>query len=559
MSAPSWLRRLGRDRRGATAVLFALSMPILAGGMALAVDVGALFLERRELQAASDAAALAAATRSNDAVEVARAILSENGFAHAAFELKRGRYREDPTIDRARRFVPDPAGPDVRIEASAPARAYFANHFAGALFEAKVVSDARLTATLSFSVGSRLASLRDGVLNDALGRLLGTKVSLSLADYRSLAGVGISGNGLLNALLGTELVGRTLGEVLDRRVSARVLVDALARGLAAEGDHVGAGIVRRALTSPTKVAADLSLRDLVSFPPNLETIEVAHLSRALSAELNVLSLLQGSVARNGATSGINLGLGLDGLAGLNVEALVGEGLRGGKTMAVGWVGTRVETGQVRLQASLQALGGLDLGGQGQTLKLPLEAVIAGGSATVVAASCSANPADRSVTLEVQPGLARLEIGDITKKPVREIALGDSLPPAAIVNVPSILFVIPSVKIFVRARALSQEETPRRLTFRGQEIGSGRFQTVVSAKPLSTTVTNLFRDLDIRVELGGLGLDLGLLSRTVSTLLMPLAVPVVGLLDNVLTVAGLGLGEMDVRVESMTCDTARLVG
>lgn len=556
MSALSRLSRGWRDPRGSTAVLFALSMPMIAGAMALAVDFGSLYVERRELQAASDAAALAAATRSTDAVATAQAILAENGFPHARFELTRGRYHEDRAIDRSMRFVPDPAGADVRIEAAAPARAYFMDYFTGGVFEATVVSEAKLSATLSLSAGSRLASLKSGVLNDATGALLGTKVALSALDYRSLADVGITGHGLLTELLGTELVGHTLGEVLDRRISARVFVGALASGLGTGGSHVQAGILRRALASPTGVAAELSLRDLVSFPPDLERIEVAHLSQALSAKLNVLSLLQGAIASAGSTSEVRLGVGLPGIAGLKVSADIGEGLKGGRSVSQGWIGTRVETGQVRLQASLEALGLLDLSG-GKPLSLPLEAVVAGGSASVVDAVCSANPAERSVTVEVRPGLARLEIGEFSRN-VKEIGLEDALSPARILNVPSILLT-PSVRVFVRARALSQDDTPRRIVFRGHEIGNGRFKTVTSSRPLSTTVSNLFRDLDIDVRIGGLGLDLGLISRAVGALLTPLALPVTGLLDEVLTLAGLGLGEIDIRIDSMECDTVRLVG
>jgi hypothetical protein len=59
-------RRLGRER-GATAVLFALLLVPLIGATAIAVDVGALYAERAQLQNGADAAALAVAADCADA------------------------------------------------------------------------------------------------------------------------------------------------------------------------------------------------------------------------------------------------------------------------------------------------------------------------------------------------------------------------------------------------------------------------------------------------------------------------------------------------------------
>lgn len=55
------MRRLKNDEDGATAVVVALSLIVLFGFGALAVDVGQIYQERRELQNGADAAALAAA------------------------------------------------------------------------------------------------------------------------------------------------------------------------------------------------------------------------------------------------------------------------------------------------------------------------------------------------------------------------------------------------------------------------------------------------------------------------------------------------------------------
>ena len=51
-----------RDRRGAVAIIVALSLPMIAGFAALGIDMGYIVLLQARLQAAADAAALAAAT-----------------------------------------------------------------------------------------------------------------------------------------------------------------------------------------------------------------------------------------------------------------------------------------------------------------------------------------------------------------------------------------------------------------------------------------------------------------------------------------------------------------
>jgi Flp pilus assembly protein TadG len=69
------------DRRGAAAILFALSMPMLIGGMGLGFEVSNWYLKQRGMQNAADAAALAAATNSGSNYNVeAKAVAARYGF-----------------------------------------------------------------------------------------------------------------------------------------------------------------------------------------------------------------------------------------------------------------------------------------------------------------------------------------------------------------------------------------------------------------------------------------------------------------------------------------------
>ena len=84
------LRRLVRENAGATAVTVAISMPALLGLSALGVDVGLWYSERRLLQLAADAGAVAAAREKghNGPLSTMRAIAQgeavKNGFDSAA-------------------------------------------------------------------------------------------------------------------------------------------------------------------------------------------------------------------------------------------------------------------------------------------------------------------------------------------------------------------------------------------------------------------------------------------------------------------------------------------
>ena len=73
---------LWRDRRGNTAILFALTMPMLIGGLGAGFEVSNWYLVQRAMQNAADAAVLAAASNAGANYDVeGRAVAAQNGFA----------------------------------------------------------------------------------------------------------------------------------------------------------------------------------------------------------------------------------------------------------------------------------------------------------------------------------------------------------------------------------------------------------------------------------------------------------------------------------------------
>jgi len=83
------LAALIRDRRGVIVVMFALMLPILIGFIGLGVEVGLWYKERRDLQAAADAGALAGAyelaeDRASNVGTVAQREAENNGWTSGA-------------------------------------------------------------------------------------------------------------------------------------------------------------------------------------------------------------------------------------------------------------------------------------------------------------------------------------------------------------------------------------------------------------------------------------------------------------------------------------------
>lgn len=76
--------RIHRDERGQTILLVAFSLPILLGFIGIATDVGSLFKDKRTMQTAADAAALAGALNYNYGTTTwkaaARAAAAANGY-----------------------------------------------------------------------------------------------------------------------------------------------------------------------------------------------------------------------------------------------------------------------------------------------------------------------------------------------------------------------------------------------------------------------------------------------------------------------------------------------
>ena len=140
-------RRLGADERGNVAILFAVLLSLGTVLGALAVDEGALYLQRRQVQSAVDLAALAAAPDPGAGFARARQMLVDAGLVDAnlgdsalahgttgvGLGVEAGTYTPDPSRDPAARFVAGGSSPNaVRVAVHVPGTLYFAQSWARA-------------------------------------------------------------------------------------------------------------------------------------------------------------------------------------------------------------------------------------------------------------------------------------------------------------------------------------------------------------------------------------------------------------------------------------------
>jgi uncharacterized membrane protein len=87
MSGLDFLVRLVADRKGASAILFALSLPVLIGFLGLGVETAFWYLEKRELQKAADTAAMGGAREyaANNAINAIIEVVAATAVTRGAY------------------------------------------------------------------------------------------------------------------------------------------------------------------------------------------------------------------------------------------------------------------------------------------------------------------------------------------------------------------------------------------------------------------------------------------------------------------------------------------
>lgn len=527
------VRSFGRDREGGVAIIVAAASFLIVILAALAVDLGSMALKARHVQGAADLASLAAARDLPRAQAAAQATARANLGNDIEVQTTVGVYVGDPAVAPAARFTPGGTQPNAaRVVVRDRAKLYFAAILGYDSVPVSRQSTAALPGSKPsalFSIGSRLLSLNRGLLNAILSGLLGSNVSLNVMDYNRLVGADVNLLEFIDALaVKLDVEAGDYDALLKHDVTTGQLLEVL-RVVADDDDRAVLGSLTGArLHVPIKVGdilgVDADARD--------------GLRRALNVDVSALDIIMAGLE----TANGNRQLALNGdinaiLADVRIKVAIGERPNESSWMTVSSGQSPViRTAQTRVfvQAKTKNLVPELLAADVQ-----LFAEVASAEAKINDIRCSAS---NRVDVDARPGLLRVTVGDVTnpgdldnfKRPINT----DDLVLAQVLGLP--------LKIY--ANLESKDRTWQRLSFNATDISNHTPKTVKAKEITSSLINNLVSQLKISF----LGLQLDWIVKLLGPLLVPLGYLLDIILNPLLGLLGIGLGEADVRVLGVNC-------
>lgn len=561
------------DRSGNIGTLAALSLPLMVFSLALGVDYGYLTVQQRQLQATADLAAIAAAGNVGEAEKSAAAYFALNGMpvsvtgkdgntippivlpgakrTPGTAKIERGRYFADPDMAPEDRFKA--AGTDAdaaRVTLSRSADLFIASIFTPNPPVLTAVGSAARNKIAAFSVGTRLASLNDGILNALLGQLLGTKLSLKVMDYRALVDADIAIHPFLKAVA-TELrlTTATYEEVLNAGLTMPQL---LASMRAVDGLSVSTRSALRLIEQATASSKiKLPLSRILNIDPK-KGLAVAT-GGDWQMSVNALQMVSAAAAlANGKNQvALDLGTSLPGLAAVSVRLAIGEPPVETPAHRLGEPGSAVRSAQTRLavEVSFDGLAAL----AGLRIKLPLYVEVAASEAKLADIRCLGGTAENAnVSVDGVPGVAEIALGKVDPSVLSDFSDDVRVQKARILD-------SGLVRIDAMAHVEAKNLGRTRLAFTPTEIAARTVKTISTRHTLTSATKTLLENLDLDIQI--LFLTLGTPKAVTTALASTLATvtaPIDELLYNLLLVVGVRVGEADIRVTGVRCQRPALV-
>ena len=546
----SLLRRFAADDRGNIAIMGAASLLLVIACAALGVDVGAIFADKRRTQSATDLAALVAASDLTNASRAAAATVAKNNYPpESLVAVEPGVYTANASLTPQQRFVAaaTPANA-VRVTMQTKTPLYFGKVLTGdSQWNLKATAIASTTRLASFVIGSRLVSLNGGLLNSLLGGMLGTTLSLSAMDYNALLSAKIDAFDFLSALATrVNLTGVSYDTLLNSNLKVTDIVAALQTAAAGNNGAIAAlSSMSSAISGMTK---KITPNALINVGP-YSGLTVGQKPK-VGASVSALDMLSAMAALANGTNQIaaNVNLSLPGIAGVTLQATVGERPVGTSWITVGSLGASVHTAQTRVLLKIQLVGS----GAVSVVNLPVYVEIAAGTATLNASSCGyPNVNTSTVTLGVSPGIVDAWIGDVTSAMMTNFSTKPNPPAVNIVN-------LGAIQVTGRAHATMANASPTSVMFSYADIQAQTKKTVNTTSFTSSLTSSLLGDLQLGVQLGPLGLPIPGIGALVAGIIGGATGSIDTLLNSVLQTLGVGLGQADVWVTGVRCDGAVLV-
>jgi uncharacterized membrane protein len=575
------LRRFGKDESGVISVMGAMMLMLALAIAMIVVDTGALLYAKREQQAATDAAALGAVRQLDNPQAAAEAIFSLNDYATTNVQARGIYYVSDASRAPAERYFEEGETASdgtvvdanninaVRVRQLTDSPTYFARLFGfGNMTDIETVAIATLSKHVSFSAGTRVASLNDGIANQVLGGLLGTTLNLSLIDYNALADTNIGALVFLDALApkaGLEIGSDTYGDLLGTTVTAGDILDAaidVLNGETANGNPSVAKLALQTALSPVSNAT-VPVNQLLDATPFVNrTIGSVQSAVGNDIPYNVFDLLSGSamILGTGKAVGFNTNVNVGSLASVSGTISVGAPM---VHMAVGKVGDSVRTSEVNIHLNAK-ISTASVPLIGAHIELPISIELASGVATIEEIPCTSGGA--FVRLRGETGAASALYGTRSNPKPSVAKLSATIP---------LLGSLEIIDLRVKGEAQVASSPSTVINFSAQEIGQ--------EPPVVKTIeadASLFSSLGTALQIEEIALlssipiigNVGI-SQLANFLLVPLSTvlsqltssilgalsPLDSTLDALLGTLGIGVGEMDMIVHGAKCNAPTLVG
>ena len=541
------MRRLVKAREGNVALMLAGGLTMLTGTAVLVVDTASLYLEKRRLQGAADAAALAAAGDLSNGTARAQAAVSlspDNGTRLTV--MTPGRFTRDERLAVDARFLANGTpGNAAQVALESRIQPVFARVFG----YRDVTIEARATAAridlAAFSLGTRLASVQGGLPGALLSQLAGSELSLSVMDYNALV------SGQVDLLKTAELLRTTGG------VRADTFNDVLATDIALPK------LVTAMAGSTTSSAAAQLLRSIAGKLPNRtvrldKIVDLGALgSRNVAdplrpVETDAYAFLREVLQISGGSRQVqsDIDLGIPGIGQTRVFLQIGERAANSCWLSVGEAGQAVvRSAQTRLWIDIALVNApLSLG----SVRVPIYVELAEAEARLAQITCRGGPANATAALDVTPSLGRVAIADLDPAALPNFQQAVALRPARMVT-------LPLVSLTGLANVQLGGTQAQRVNFSTAEINDHVVKSVSTNDIAAGVASSLLRTIDIRANVLGLGVSAGLLTSTLGNTLSAVAPALDLVVGQVTALAGVHVGQADVRIDGVRCGTPVLVG
>nr|WP_314469179.1 pilus assembly protein TadG-related protein [uncultured Novosphingobium sp.] len=586
------LRELKGDEGGVIGPMVAVLGVSLLGAAGLALDVGLYYQGNRDLRAATEAAALAAAMDPYRAEARARDYLTRNGYDPAVLKsVQIGRYCADIGQATDQRFDPTMArcpgnglANAVRVVTSKASRRFLT----GVLGDAGPIPDLTATASAArideagVSVTSGLLTISNPLVtlvNNLLGALLGIQLRLTSTDIEGLMNGNVDAGLFFDALAGRTGFTGTYGDLIKGSYGLRDIATAAAAATTDAKTRAGLTAFAGQVTNSYRVP--LSGLFSVGVWKNMP-VGGADAQPALRAGMNAYQLVSFASQANPAVIDLST---LTGLVLPDSVASIKLGVSGFDAMprfSFGPAGeTSVGTSLIRLGVNLKIIDiPIPVLGDLAKANVPLIVDVAASSAKVSAIDCTGSTEqgrDTQVTVQANSGLVNVYLGSAPANALTKVMpplTASDITPATIIS--SKLLFIPLLEVTARAAVQPVIGASSSLVFGPGGTGTvgspslqGKAVTIGNDVSLGATVTSLTTSLLDQggLEVKPLGTCLGtcntqLRLSLVNGVVQPVAGLVSGvvdpLLNNLLSVLGIQLGHATVWVTGARCGVPVLI-